>query len=416
MATAPSVQSPLPVNLPMVEVDVALQLGQAPVPVRVPAHSAEEAFAMLITMGEGMGGTGAQNFYYGSVLGPIRDSYKARLEIVEREILQRRMSLGSAPDPLELRGLAQWAARQRARTARVARLPTPSLLAGLEARDFHEYGLGGRTFDNLMRRKTRLKGLTGTAAYESILSSASVSNPKVNASIARAARHLRTGGAVLGVVGLAVTAVDIYDAPADGRGAVATRAGVSFAGGLIGSEVAVGLVTVGAGLLLGATPVGWVILGVGLVGGVVGGIIADQVFYPKRSEPVARQLNAGIAIDPKHLSSSVVTGSANGMASTLLPIIRQVPVMIRANDTQFTISHRAAKLAAASVGLPIASQMEFADRYANRTGLNWVSGDPTPEEGSSSVNSHDVALTAGHKITYQLNETQRAELTQLAGW
>lgn len=190
------------------------------------------------------------------MLEPIRDAYKARLEVVEREILARRALLGAAPDPLELRGLAQWAARQRARTARITRLPTPALVAVLEARDLREYEPGGRTFENLMRRKQLRQGLTGPAAYESILGSSTISNPKVNASIARAARHLRTGGAVLGVAGLAVTAVDIANTPAGQRGAVATQAGITFAGGLIGSEIAAGLVTVGAALLLGATPAG----------------------------------------------------------------------------------------------------------------------------------------------------------------
>lgn len=61
MVSAPAVPFPLPTQLPMVEVDVALQPNHAPVPVRVPARNAEEAFAMLITMREGIGGAGGRH-------------------------------------------------------------------------------------------------------------------------------------------------------------------------------------------------------------------------------------------------------------------------------------------------------------------------------------------------------------------
>lgn len=411
----------LPSTIPLIEVDVPLAPGTPPVPVQIPANSPEEAFAILLSMGDameaGMAGAGARNIYYGSVLEPIRDSYKLRLEMVERSIQQRRLALGATPDPLELRGLAQWAARQRAKTARISRLPTPALLAGLEARDWREYGPGGRTFENLMRRKQARFGLTGPAAYESILSSASTSNPEVNAKIARAAQHLRRGGAILGVVGLGFTAAEIAEAAPEDRGHVAGRAAVSFAGGLVGSEVAVGLVTVGAALLLGVTPAGWVVLAVGLVGGIAGGVIADRVFFPPETENTARTLSSGVAVDPQRLAvGGGVPGAGTGgsAATTTLPVIRQVSVPVRAGDTQFTLGQRAYTLAAASVGLSADQQVEFADRHASPAGIRWVSGDPTPQ-GSRSMNEEDIALTAGREIIFRLNEAQRTELLETVG-
>jgi hypothetical protein len=410
----PPTTSPTPIpppDLRVIEVDVPLEPGQAPVTVPVLANSPEEAFRILYETGNGVSGTGARNFYYGSVLEPIRNGYKARLEQVEALIRQRRAALGPNPTQYELRGLAQWAARQRAMTARIWRIPTPSLLAGLEARDWRTYGPGGRTFENLLRRNAA-QGRTGTAAYDYILGSAARSNAEVNASVARGARQLRIGGGILGVAGLAVTAHDIYQAPPERRGAVAQRHAVGFAGGLIGAEIGVGLLAVGAGLLA-ATPPGWVVLAVGLIAGVAGSIIADRVFYPPEHEAIGNRMAAGYAVDPNRRYAPGGT-TPGRIGPTTLPIISQVTLVVRANDDQATLSRRAYYQAGLSAGLPSSQAEAFADRHTSPTGLSWVAGDPSPRTGAA-MSQADIAATAGRSVVFSLNSVQRNELVALAG-
>ena len=394
----------------IIEVDVPLNPGERPTEIPVFANNPEEAFRILYETGNGVGGTGVRNAYYGTVLEPIRNAYKTRLEAVESAIRQRRVGLGPNPTEYELRGVAQWAARQRAWTARVWRVPTPSLLAGLEARDWQKYGVGGRTFENLMARNAAA-GRSGTAAYEYILGSAVRSNAEVTASVARGARFLRGGGAVLGVAGLAVSAYDIAHAPAGQRGALAERHAVGFAGGLVGSEAAAGLLAIGAGLLA-ATPPGWVVIGVGLIGGIAGGVIADRIFYPPKHEPIARRMAAGYAIDPHHhYVGTGLTGDTKG--PTVLPVIHQVIITVQRGDTQATLSRRGYFQASLSVGLTADQASAYANRHASATGLHWLAGDPSPSNDST-VRPSDIAATAGHRVIFQLNSDQREELAALA--
>lgn len=345
------------------------------------------------------------------MLEPIRNSYKVGLEGIEASIRQRRASLGVNATEYELRGLAQWAARQRASTARIWRIPTPSLLVSLEARDWQEYGRGGRTLDNLLTRNQKRYGLTGPAALERILQGASKSNAAVNADVANSARFLRRSGGVLAVAGLAITAHEVIQAPPAQRGALVQRQAVGFAGGLIGAEVGAGLLAVGCGLLA-TTPPGWIIIGVGLVAGVAGGMIADRVFYLEDYRPVEAQMRAGIAFDPRSpvLMPTITSG---GIASTTLPVIRQVTIIVRGSDTQATLAHRAYLQAAASVGLPSAVQSDFAERHAITGGLSWVAGDPSPGNGAA-MRAGDIAASAGKPVIFELSATQRAELASAA--
>ncbi|WBH16008.1 hypothetical protein [Sphingomonas radiodurans] len=283
MASAP----PLTQSIRTVEIDVLLSPGTRPVRMRVPASTREEAYALLNSIGNGTVGGVA----YGSVLEPLRNGYKRNLEGVERQILQRRQALGTGATPAQLETLARWGSAERTRTARIWRIPTPVTGLGLELRDWRVYGWGGRTYDNLLTRNARA-GRTGVAANNYIIGSATRSNPGFNASVARGARILRGGGGVLAVAGLGVTAHDIWRAPANQRGAVAQRHAVGIAGGIIGAEVAAGLVMVGAGLLV-ATPPGWIIIAVGLVGGIAGSMIADHYFYPDNHQTAASTLASG---------------------------------------------------------------------------------------------------------------------------
>ncbi len=411
MSTDSSLALVPPPLIRIVEVDVALHPGEPPTRIPVFADSAEEAFRILYEAGNATGGTGVRNIYYGSVLKPLRDGYKARLEAVEASIQQRRAALGLKATEYELRGLAQWAARQRANTARVWRLPTPSLLAGLEARDWRQYGIGGRTFDNLIARSAA-QGRTGLAAYEHILGSAVRSNVEVNASVARGARFFRGGGAVLGVAGLAISVCEVASALPEQRGALVHRQAIGFAGGLIGSEIGVGLLAVGAGFLA-ATPPGWVVIGVGLVAGVAGGMISDRMYFPPDHKPLATRLGAGYAVDPRQHHAGAYYPSGT-IAATTLPVIQQVTVTVEKGDSQMSISRRAHSQAALSIGLPAEQADAFARRHASATGMQWVSGDPSPTTDAS-VRLSDMAASVGRKIVFKLNTMQRDELAELAG-
>jgi hypothetical protein len=193
---------------------------------------------------------------------------------------------------------------------------------------------------------------------------------------------------------------------------VAERHAVGFAGGLVGSEVAAGLLAIGAGLLA-ATPPGWVVIGIGLIGGIAGGVIADRIFYPPKYEPIAERMAAGYAIDPDH--PYVGTGSTSRTTGrTVLPVIHQVVITVARGDTQATLSRRGCLQAALSVGLPADQAGAYANRHATATGLHWLAGDPSPRNDST-VRPSDIAATAGQRVIFQLNSDERKELAALAG-
>ncbi|GAA3725069.1 hypothetical protein GCM10022268_36320 [Sphingomonas cynarae] len=402
MASSPPIGYSVTPPLRTVEIMVRLDPSGPPERMHVPAATEAEAYRLLGSIADGVPAA----VVWGSVLEPIRSGYKRQLEQVELEIRRRRALLGKNPTEYELRGLAQWAARQRTNTARLWRIPLPVTGAGLELRDWRKYGAGGRTFDNLLDRNAR-QGRTGMAAYENMLGSATRSNPEYNAKIARGAKLLKGGGGVLAVAGLAVTAHDIWQAPADQRGKVLTRHGVGFAGGLIGAEVAGGLLTIGAGLLL-ATPPGWLVLAVGLVGGIAGGVIVDRLVYPEDHVPTATDLGNGMAVDPLRLP----TKASSSRTGTTLPVVEQIRIVVRRDDTPETIIQRASMQAAASVGLDAERQRAFADRSGSN--LIWRSGDPSPGTDRT-MRGGDIAATAGQSVIFRLSDSQRSELAALAG-
>jgi hypothetical protein len=246
---------------------------------------------------------------------------------------------------------------------------------------------------------------------ENIIGSAVRSNAEVNASVACGARFLRGGGAILGAAGLAVSAYGIAQTPSRQRGDVVRRQVVGFAGGLIGSEIAAGLLAVGAGLLA-ATPPGWVVIGVGLVGGIAGGIIADAVIFAPHYETIGRRMGAGYAVDPKRpLGGGAPAAGPTGV--TVLPVIRRVVVTIQRTDTQLTLSCRAYLQAALSIGLSVERASAFARRHATAAGLRWLAGDPSPRTDAA-MRSSDIAATAGSNVIFELSRVQRDELAALA--
>jgi hypothetical protein len=267
----------------------------------VPGRSPNEAIDFLAAAGGGGTGQGGFDLFAGTTLEPVRNAYKARLEQLEAQIAERRIALGANPSEAALRDLAEWAVRERASTARLWRLPTgPTQAILLELRDWRQYGMGGRTFGNMMARQAG-GGATGSAAYEALLLSANRSNPAVTAAVARGARSLRFGGGVLSVIGLAASAGTIAAAPPEQRRRVAAEAGVGFVGGAVAGEVATGILMVGAALLA-ASPPGWLVIGVGLAAGIAGGNIATHYFFPEDHAPVANRMSSGRVVDCSELA------------------------------------------------------------------------------------------------------------------
>jgi hypothetical protein len=128
--------------------------------VSVPADSTQEALQFLEFAGGGLSGAGTRQMLAGGTLGPIRDAYYRQLAGVERAIAARAAALGPAPGDAALREVAEWAVQQRARAARVWRVPSgPAAVVIGEARDWSVYGVGGRTIGN-MERRYAARGLT----------------------------------------------------------------------------------------------------------------------------------------------------------------------------------------------------------------------------------------------------------------
>jgi len=242
--------------------------------VHVPARSEDEGNEFLRSVGSGTLGNGANDLWLGQALPWVRQNYYQALQKAENEIAAERARLGSKlSDMAELERFTAWAVSRRNAIARFWRIPAgPGGLIGGEIRDMRTYGLGGRSLPNLLNRVGTKYGETGETALKRVISSVSKPNAGETTAILRGARYLKAGGAVLFVGGLALTAYDIAKAPPGKRVEAAKVAGVQTAGGLVASNVAVGVC-----FLLGMTGVGLVVVGV--VAGVAGAVGAEKMYY-----------------------------------------------------------------------------------------------------------------------------------------
>jgi hypothetical protein len=254
--------------------------------VHVPGRTRAEGERFLRMIGSGATGTGAQDLWLGQALPWMRTNYYKALEEVEREIAERRAQAGSKlRDPVEMEKFVQWAIARRNAVARWWRLPAgPGGVLGGEIRDIKQYGPGGRTLPNLLKRVETKYGETGMTALERIASSATKPNDLETVAIMRGAKYLKYGGAVLFVGGLVWTGYDIYKAPEGQRVEVAKKEGIGMVGGLVGSNLAVGVC-----FLLGASGVGLVV--VGLVAGVAGAMAAEKLYYSHSHDQVVQDLH-----------------------------------------------------------------------------------------------------------------------------
>jgi hypothetical protein len=252
--------------------------------VTVPARSDGEALAYLLAVAGGIGGAGSRMLLAGSTAEMIRAKYNASLARIEAEIARRQTLLGPKPDAAALREFADWAVRQRTRIARVWRIPSgPEVMVVAEVRDWAKYGAGGRTLNNLLEDAGRREGVTGVAALERVLKSATRSNKKITEQLVKSVRFLRHGGAALSVLGIGLSAAEVCYAPPERRVGVAGEALAGFVGG----AAVGGLVTA---ILVFAGPPGWVVIGVGFLAGITGGIAGEAIYRANNGPQLMTQL------------------------------------------------------------------------------------------------------------------------------
>ncbi|MQP65458.1 hypothetical protein GE253_08855 [Niveispirillum sp. SYP-B3756] len=373
-------------------------------PIYLPGYERDDVTQFLSSVGSG----NISAIIHSKFSVKIRDFYKR--ELIQKELLisAKLKALGSNPTDYELRGLAEWAVRERTRTARIWRIPTPVVGIGFEARDWMKYGLGGRTYNNIYKytkEKMNNNNVNDLKINRNIVYSSTRSNPAVNEAAKTGEKFLRRGGGVLLVAGLGLAAYDIWQAPAERRMDVAVRRGAGIAGGIIGAELAAGALTLGAGILLGVTPAGWLIIAVGLVGAIAGAMVVDKVFFPDDYRPVLQNIQQGRLLNPLRLN----TVGFDVPDRTALNVVEVVSLTVRPGDTIRTFTHRAYMQAAASVGLDTDGQKAFADRYIATASANWRVGDPSVN-GSSIVQDQDLRSMVGKQVNVRLSSVERMEL------
>ncbi len=253
---------------------------------RVPAASQAEADQTLAGIAGGsLLGTG-QSFR--TDIEGIRNEYKRQIAVLDQEITAKRAA-GVAD--AEIR---PWAVAERTRIARSMRWRQgPVASVALEARDWMPpvegrfrnlggYGWGGRSAANLEAR-----ALSGSKFPESGLSldaylirGAVSPNTGISEAALRAGKYLKSGGKVLVPLGAAVSAYEVYEAPAGEKLQTAGVEASSAAGGYVASELAVAL-------MIAAAPEtgGLSLLGIAFVAGTGGAMFsgwgAHKLFFSK---------------------------------------------------------------------------------------------------------------------------------------
>lgn len=251
---------------------------------RLPAQSESEAIEFLGGIGGSSAGAGRTMRKMGINVPGIRARYKEEVETLARQIAERLERGESTED------VARWASEQRRQIVRRMRAGSGPVAQGIyEIRDWRQYGRGGRTYPNMVRRY-QARGVPQSQIPGRILDGATRSNVGVNQAV-RGASYLRHGGTVLIVVGVAVSAARIWNASDEELPRVIGEELGGFIGGGIGAGAGVGIC-----LVFGIASGGWGLLACGVIGGVAGGVggsmaggaIADGVYYSDASTPASQ--------------------------------------------------------------------------------------------------------------------------------
>lgn len=256
---------------------------------RVPGMTPEDGYAFLERLDSGMAGAGARQFLAGATWAPIRRRYETFDQALAQAAQARVASLGSHPSLAELEAVVRQASGQRATAARLWRLPSgPDAFLAAEARDWAKYGLGGRHFDNLMRRSMASSNPARASwsrgdHLRHIASTVGKTNANVNAGVYRSARYLKAGGAIVMVAGLGLTYREYQRTPDALKNEFLRREAVAAAGGALASGLA-------TAFLVTTSAAGVVVVGVGLVAGLAGALAAEGIYRSVYGDSLIGQL------------------------------------------------------------------------------------------------------------------------------
>ncbi|MFN3987116.1 MAG: hypothetical protein ACK4KV_16600 [Rhodocyclaceae bacterium] len=262
--------------------------------VTVPGTSKDEGLEFLRMVGSGMAGSGIRMTQLGYRIPQIRMEYERRLEGLarQREGMEARFRAGE----MTKEEFARWLHGERRRIAYAGRWQQGlGAVTVLEARDWAKYGVGGRSWDNMVSHASR--GLPPSAdPLDRLIGSASRSNAGVSEAAIRGARMLRNGGPIFMVVGVGVSAHEIASAPAEERTYVAGRLASEAGGGALGSGLGVGVC-----IAFGLATSGWGLLACGLVGGAAGGYAGGTAYRSVNPPETIRQIEREGQIDTQRV-------------------------------------------------------------------------------------------------------------------
>ncbi len=273
-------------NVPCYRVCIPFQANISPYTVSLPAQSTSEAEKTLHLIGTGSFSTGLHQTYLGQMLPRIRQSYYEALAVAEHEISVKKTTLGSRlNNPAEYRAFVEWASARRTNIARLYRLPMGiGGVVGGEIRDISKYGMGGRSFDNLIKRQAE-RGIAGEAAVNKVFSTIDKPNTAVTEQMLKTSKILRSGGAIFFVGGAALTGYEIYQAAPNERPEIAKKAVGTTIAGFIASDLAIGVA-----IMLGATGVG--LIAIGVVAGIAAVYGTEQIFFAEHASTQIKSLKS----------------------------------------------------------------------------------------------------------------------------
>lgn len=255
----------------------------------VPGQCRSEGLQFLRAVANGT--TVGSGLTFRSDLEQLRIDYEMQIGAMGKQIDLMRTE-GKSLDEI-----AHWAVSERLRIARSIRLRQgPGAMIGLELRDNHQYGLGGRTYSNLARhtlRKQIKNQATDFVLEESLIKGALRPNPALTPEVLRAARYLRYGGPILIVIGAGISAHDVISAAPRNRGRVAAEEVGGWAGGWILSGAAVAIAVV-SGVATGGLSLLAIGFLAGAAGGIGGSLLADKIYYSSHPHLVPAVQQTGI--------------------------------------------------------------------------------------------------------------------------
>ncbi len=202
----------------------------------------------------------------GKTIPQIRTEYKSLIEQFERD-LKKKVELG-----LSSKELARWAVNERTRIASLMRRKQgiESKII-LDLRDNIKYGLGGRNYSNLEKRKLN-QGFDKNSVHDELLKSAVKPNEAISDAAVKGATFLKNGGRAIVFVSISATAYMLLTAPEEKLEQMLYEEVGGVAGGTIGGGAGVGIC-----IAFGIATSGWGLLACGVVGGGAGGLLGAEV-------------------------------------------------------------------------------------------------------------------------------------------